>query len=272
MDVGLLAFGGKGNAQESRLSTEIQRFPTANDVSIVLAIVACLDDLPRARSRINKTIGRLVAPVRPRRQIDDCDAGPAMVGRGVDHRHPTVHPASGPVSVVYQDLISADDFGDDGDMTRRDALRPLKDKDRSDCRGMAALITAVGLVPPTAGIAEECDTGLRTRIKHAIGGDRGLRGYDQTGDEKSAPNEALRQHRTHVISPKSPTAVELPHWFIATSSTRTGRNWVDDAVNCYGLKHRAPLRYPFRSRGRPASVPGSPQVKLRELSGAFQRL
>src|SRR6516162_1921173 len=88
MDVVLLAFGGKGNAQEGRLSTEIQRFPTANDVSIVLAIVACLDDLPRARSRINKTIGRIVAPVRPRRQIDDCDAGPVMVGRGVDHRIP----------------------------------------------------------------------------------------------------------------------------------------------------------------------------------------
>src|SRR6516162_2291280 len=154
MDVELLAFGAKGNAQKSRLSTEIQRFPTVDDVSIVLAIIACLDDLPRARPRVNKAIGRIVAPVRSGRQIDDRNAGPVMAGRGVDHRHPTVHPAAVPVRVVYQDLVGADDFGDDGDMTRRNALRPLKDKDRSDCRGMAALITAVGLVPPPAGIAE----------------------------------------------------------------------------------------------------------------------
>src|SRR6516162_3359148 len=252
MDVELLLLGGKGNAQEGRLSTEIQRFPIVDDVGIVLAIVACLDDLPRARSRINKTIGRIVAPERPRRQIDDCDTGPVMVGRGVDHRHPTVHPASGPVSVVYQDLIGADDFGDDGDMTRRDALRPLKDKDRykdrSNCRGMTALITAVGLVPPPAGIAEECDTGLRTRIKHAIGGDRGLRGYDQTGNEKSAPNEALRQHRTHVISPQIPDgrrAASLVYChFIHAHRAATGSKTPPHA-NCYGLEHRVPLRHPW---------------------------
>src|SRR5215831_15444954 len=176
MDVELLAFGSKGNAHQGRLSTEIQRFPTVDDVSIVLAILACLDDLLPARRRINKTIGRIVAPVRPRRQVDDCDTGPVMTRRGVDHRHPTVHPAAIPVSVVYPDLTGADDFGDDGDVTGRDALRPLKDKDGSGCRGMAALITAVGLIPPPAGIAEECDTCLRTRIKHAIGGDRGFRG------------------------------------------------------------------------------------------------
>jgi hypothetical protein len=48
--------------------------------------------------------------------------------------------------LVYPDPTGADDFGDDGDLTGRDALRPLKDKDRSDYRGMAALITAVGLI------------------------------------------------------------------------------------------------------------------------------
>ena len=95
MDVELLAFGAKGNAQKSRLSTEIQRFPTVDDVSIVLAIIACLDDLPRARPRVNKAIGRIVAPVRSGRQIDDRNAGPVMAGRGVDNRHPAVHLAAG---------------------------------------------------------------------------------------------------------------------------------------------------------------------------------
>jgi hypothetical protein len=130
------------------LSVEIQGFPTVEDISIVLAIVACLDDLPRARALVHKAIGRIVAPVRPRRQIDDCDASPVMTGRRVYHRHPAVHPAAVPVSVVDEDLAGADDFGDDGGMTGRDALRPFEDEDRPHCRGMAAPIPAVGLVPP----------------------------------------------------------------------------------------------------------------------------
>src|SRR6516162_2174685 len=210
----VLYLGGKGNLQEGWLRAELQGLPTVDDMRTVQAIFACLDDLPRARARVNKAIGGIVATVHPRRQIDDCNSGPVMTGRGVDHRHPAVHRAVVPVGVVDEDLIGADDFDDDGDMTGRDALRPLEDEDRSHCRGMSALIPADGLIPPPACVAEQSNTGLRACIKRAIGSGRRPGGYDQTRNEKRAPNEAVRQHRSHLISPKSPTArsrlVDLP--------------------------------------------------------------
>ena len=94
--------------------------------------------------------------------------------------------------MVDEDLVGIDDFGDDGDMTGGDALRPLKDKYRSDRWGMAALIPPFGLVPPPTGVTEECNPGLGASIKHAIGRGRWLGGSDEVRNQKRAPNE--RQH------------------------------------------------------------------------------
>ena len=74
----------------------------------------------------------------------------------------------------------------------------------------AALVAPVGLVPPPAGRAVECHAGLGARIKCAVGCPRRFGGCHQARDKTSAPNEALRHHRSHACVPQLATAEDPP--------------------------------------------------------------
>ena len=91
----LLVLARVGNPQEGRAAAGIQGIPAVRDVSIKSVIITRLDDLARACSRINETIGRVIASGLAGTQVDDRYAGPVMAGRGVDNRHPAVHLAAG---------------------------------------------------------------------------------------------------------------------------------------------------------------------------------
>src|ERR1700737_5068214 len=117
-----------------------------------------LDNLPLSRFRIHKAIGRIVGAMSPGRRMEDRDAGPIVRRRSIDHRHAAAHRSVVPVRVVDEDLIGADDSGDDRDVAGGNAVRALEDEDRSYSRDLAALVAPLGLGPPAAARTDEGTT------------------------------------------------------------------------------------------------------------------
>ncbi len=102
-----------------------------------------------------------------------------------------------PIRVVDEDLIGADDSGDDRDVTGGNALRAPEDEDRAHRRDLAALVAPLGLGPPAAGRAKKCDTRDPACVKRAISSGRRFDRSDDTRSKTSAPQEAVRHQRSH---------------------------------------------------------------------------
>src|SRR4029077_18874364 len=107
---------------------------------------------------MDKAVGRIVGAVGSGRRMEDGDTGAIVRRRSVAHPHAAAHRSVVPIGVVDEDLVGADDSGDPRDVTGGNALRALEDEDRAPRRGLAALVAPLGLGPPAAGRAEECNT------------------------------------------------------------------------------------------------------------------
>jgi hypothetical protein len=93
-----------------------------------------------------------------------------------------------PICVVDQDFVSADDFGDDRNMTGRHVSGALEDNDRAECRPVPAGVSPLGFVPPPAGRTIQSDASFGADEKCAVGGGRRPAFY--ATKEKGTPNEA----------------------------------------------------------------------------------
>jgi hypothetical protein len=110
--------------------------------------------------------------------------------------------------------MRADYPRDDRDMTGRNLPGALEDEDRSNSGHLPALVAPSSLIPPSAGRSVECHAGFGANIKRAIGCSRRFYGRHQAGNETSAPSEALRHHRSHLMSPGLATAEDPPLSYI----------------------------------------------------------
>ena len=160
--------GDQRHMNETSRRAPPRRRTAIGEFGIIADNVSSLDDLSRARARIDKAVGRAVAPVASRPQVAHRDAGPVVVGRSIDRRHAARDRAAVPVRVIDQDLARTDDPGNHRDMARRRVAAPPEHQDRAQGRALAALIAACGLVPPAAGGTIEVDASLGPHIEGAV--------------------------------------------------------------------------------------------------------